>query len=87
MKVFRLELTHLGTVHVEADSCTHGEESVCFYRAGRLLAEYVASTVKSVEATGAQPQEGLYSMLSWMENPLSVPTPGLFSNAYAHERS
>jgi hypothetical protein len=73
MKVFRLELTYLGTTYVEADSCTQDDVSIRFYRAGRLLAEYVAATVKSVEATSMRPQLGLFSILTSMENPVPLP--------------
>jgi hypothetical protein len=51
MKVFRVVLHSFGPTYIEADSCTQDTSSVRFYRAGELLAEYLPSTVKSVEET------------------------------------
>ena len=51
MKVFRVVLYSFGPTYIEADTCTQDASSVRFYRAGILLAEYLPSTVKSVEET------------------------------------
>jgi hypothetical protein len=51
MKVFRVVLHSFGPTYIEADTCTQDTSSIRFYRAGELLAEYLHSTVKSVEET------------------------------------
>jgi hypothetical protein len=57
MKVFRVVLHSFGPTYIEADSCTQDEAFIRFFRAGQLLAEYLPSTVKSVEETDLPVQE------------------------------
>lgn len=64
MKVFRVELTSLGTTFVEADFYIQNDDSLRFFRGGVLLAEYLPRTVKKVEETAITAQEGLFSVLS-----------------------
>jgi hypothetical protein len=71
MKLFRVELTSLGTTFVEADSYTQDDDFLRFYRGGVLLAEYLPRTVKKVEEIAMAAREGLFSVLS----PISAPSP------------
>jgi hypothetical protein len=49
MKTYRVVLTSLGTVLVEADSAVEENGVLCFLRAGTVHARYALATVKYYE--------------------------------------
>lgn len=55
MNTYRVVLTSLGTVFVEADSVMETKETVTFYRGRHDCAQYVTAMVKSYEVAKMSP--------------------------------
>ncbi|QIF01708.1 hypothetical protein [Roseimicrobium sp. ORNL1] len=58
MKVYRVVLSSVGAVHVEADRYEGDDSLVRFFRGDSVIAEYPASSVKEVGETGHPPAGG-----------------------------
>lgn len=58
MKVYRVVLSSVGAVHVEADRYEGDDSLLRFYRGDSIIAEYPASLVKEVSETSHPPAGG-----------------------------
>jgi hypothetical protein len=58
MKVYRVVLSSVGAVHVEADRYERDDSLVRFFRGDSVIAEYPAPLVKEVSDTGHPPAGG-----------------------------
>jgi hypothetical protein len=58
MKVYRVVLSSVGAVHVEADRYEDDDSLVRFFRGDSVIAEYPAPLVKEVGETGHPPAGG-----------------------------